>query len=228
MRLHIRVYRHHRGVCTESWLWEKNPLPHQGIKPTSAACRSNALPTGWHPCPQCGDSMNTFVTEVLLLLLLFWIGAPQHEALSVHSLPLRSQDSLLVRAPDSWSKGCEFKSQQGQPENFLLQSQLCVLALIRCPFHPPVTAVARKSTQSFCQKCRWQVTPKQAYTLDPSKSEWADYASVQARCGCLSGNELTRNSSGNPRLQLSQLTEPLWTDPGQKSEISLRELISTL
>ena len=27
---------------------------------------------------------------------------------------------------------------------------------------------------------RWQVTPKHAYTLDPTKSEWADYAAVQA------------------------------------------------
>ena len=29
------------------------------------------------------------------------------------------------------------------------------------------------------------------YTLDPSKSEWADYTAVQAECGNLSGNELT-------------------------------------
>ena len=26
------------------------------------------------------------------------------------------------------------------------------------PFHPRVTAVARNSPRSFCQKCRWQVT----------------------------------------------------------------------
>ena len=47
-----------------------------------------------------------------------------------------SRNSLLVRAPDSLSKGCEFKSRQKRRENFLLQSQLCVLTLIRCPFHP--------------------------------------------------------------------------------------------
>ena len=28
-----------------------------------------------------------------------------------------------------------------------------------------VTAVARKRSRSFCQKCRWQVTAKHAYTL---------------------------------------------------------------
>ena len=92
---------------------------------------------------------------------------------------------------------------------------------------PHVTAAARKRPWSFCQKYGWQVTPKHAYTLDPSKSEWADYAAVQAECGNLSGNELTPNSSGNTRLQSSQLTEPLWTNPGLKSGIILAELIST-
>ena len=76
-------------------------------------------------------------------------------------------------------------------------------------FHPLVTAVALKRPRSFCQKCRWQVTPKHAYILDPSKSEWVDYAAVQAECGTLSGNELTRNSSGNTRSQSSQLAELL-------------------
>ena len=47
---------------------------------------------------------------------------------------------------------------------------------------PPlrVTAVARERPRSFCQKCMWQVTPKHAYTLDPTESEWAVYAAVQA------------------------------------------------
>ena len=138
-----------------------------------------------------------------------------------------SWDSLLVRAPDSWSKDCEFEPWQEQRENFILQSQLCVLTLIRCPFHPCVTAVACKRPQSLCQKCRWQVTPKHAYTLDPTKSEWADYATVQAQCGNLSENELTCKPSGNTLSQSSQLAEPLWTDPGQKNKISVCKLIST-
>ena len=41
---------------------------------------------------------------------------------------------------------------------------LCWL-LFRYPFHPRVTAVARKRSRSFCQKCRWQVTAKHAYIL---------------------------------------------------------------
>ena len=46
-----------------------------------------------------------------------------------------------------------------------------MLTLIRRPFHPRVTAVARKRLRSFCQKCRWQVTPEHALTLDLTKSE---------------------------------------------------------
>ena len=135
--------------------------------------------------------------------------------------------SLLVRAADLWSPGCEFESWQEQRENFLLQSQLCELTLIWRPFHHCVTAVAHKRPQSFCWKCRWQVTPKYAYTLDQTKSEWADYATIQALCGNLSGNELMCNSWGNTWSQSFQITEPLWTDPGLKSGISVREQIST-
>ena len=104
-----------------------------------------------------------------------------------------------------------------------------MLTLFRCPFHPRVTAVARKRPRSFCHKCRWQVTPKHAYTFDPTKSKWADSATVQAQCGNPSGNELSHATwSGNIRPQSSQLTEPLWTDPGIKSGISVRELNSSV
>ena len=44
-------YEHCKRACTESWLWEKNPLPHQGIEPASAACQSESLPTEPHPSP---------------------------------------------------------------------------------------------------------------------------------------------------------------------------------
>ena len=37
--------------------------------------------------------------------------------------------------------------------------------LFRYPFHPRVTAVARKRSRSFCQKCRWQITAKHTCTL---------------------------------------------------------------
>ena len=42
------LYGHRKRVCTESWLWEKNALPHQGIEPASVlrlVLESDALPT---------------------------------------------------------------------------------------------------------------------------------------------------------------------------------------
>ena len=62
--------------------------------------------------------------------------------------------------------------------SFFLSPHLTFYA-VRCPFHPRVTAVARKRPRLFCKKCKWQVTPKHAYTFDSTKSERADYA-VQA------------------------------------------------
>ena len=63
------------------------------------------------------------------------------------------------------TKGCEFKSRQEWQENFLLQSQLWVLTLIWCLFHPQVTAVAHKRHRSFCQKCRGQITPEHLWPI---------------------------------------------------------------
>ena len=54
----------------------------------------------------------------------------------------------------------------------------------------------------------------------------ADCAAVMAQCGNLSRNELTRNLLGNTWPQLSQFTEPLWTDPGLRGGISVQEPIS--
>ena len=46
--------------------------------------------------------------------------------------------------------------------------------------------------------------------------------------GNLLGNELTRNSSGKTRPWSSQLAEPLWTDLGLGSAMSVCDLISTI
>ena len=51
MWLHNEVHGHCKRVCTESWLWVKNPLPHWGTEPGSVACQSDALPTELHPHP---------------------------------------------------------------------------------------------------------------------------------------------------------------------------------
>ena len=103
-----------------------------------------------------------------------------------------------------------------------------MLTCICCLFQPYVTAVAHTRPRSFCQKCKWQVTPKHANTLDPMKSELADYAAVYAQCGNLSQAKLKPPLTWNAQPQLSQLAEPLWTDPGLTSGNSVCKLISTL
>ena len=47
----------------------------------------------------------------------------------------------------------------------VFEHDMYVLTLISVSVPPRVTAVARKRPWSFCQKCRWQVTAKHAYTL---------------------------------------------------------------
>ena len=32
------LYGHRKRVCTGSYLWEKNPLPHRGLEPASVSC----------------------------------------------------------------------------------------------------------------------------------------------------------------------------------------------
>ena len=78
-----------------------------------------------------------------------------------------------------------------------------------------------KDPRSICQKCRWQVTPKHAYTVGSVESEWADYSGPGIVWEPIRGNEFSRNLSGNTQPQSSQLAESLWTDPGLKSGIGV-------
>ena len=56
MQLHTWVIQHRKKGCTESWLWEKHPLPHKRVKSASVCtwflfC-SDSLPTKLQPCPK--------------------------------------------------------------------------------------------------------------------------------------------------------------------------------
>ena len=141
---------------------------------------------------------------------------------------MESWDSLLVECRTHDQKVASSNPGRSSGRIFFCRVNFACWFLFGVRSTPRVTAVTCKRPRSFCQKCRWQVKLKHAYTLDPTKLEWADYATVQAQCGNQSGNELTCNWSGNTQSQSSQLAEPLWTDPGIKSGISVRKLISTL
>ena len=70
-------------------------------------------------------------------------------------LERRTRDWKVAGSNPCWNGGRIFFSRV---------DSLCWL-LFRYPFHPRVTTVARKKSRSFCQRCRWQVTAKHAYTL---------------------------------------------------------------
>ena len=70
-------------------------------------------------------------------------------------LERRTRDRKVAGVNPCWGGGRIFFSRV----NFL-----CWL-LFRYPFHPRVTAAARKRPRSSCQKRRWQVATKHAYTL---------------------------------------------------------------
>ena len=75
------------------------------------------------------------------------------------SLSLKwSGDSSVVRASDSWSKVPGSSPGRSGGRIFFSRVNFLCWHLFRYPFHPRVTAVARKRSRLFYQKCRWQVT----------------------------------------------------------------------
>ena len=83
------------------------------------------------------------------------IAPPPQGAGIAQWLEHRTRDWKVAGSNPCWNGGRIFFSRV---------DFLCWL-LFRYPFHPRVTTVARKKSRSFCQKCRWQVTAKHAYTL---------------------------------------------------------------
>ena len=81
-----------KRVCSESWFWEKNPLPHRGIEPTSAACRSNTLATELYPHP---SSLCTYIRS--------------STAISARGEERRSAQRLPVLGPQPYRVGYRVK-----------------------------------------------------------------------------------------------------------------------
>ena len=81
-----------------------------------------------------------------------------------HSPTYKLWDTLFLFRTHDWKVAGSNPCWNGGRIFFSRVDFLCWL-LFRYPFHPRVTTVARKKSRSFCQKCRWQVTAKHAYTL---------------------------------------------------------------
>ena len=89
--------RQRKIVSTESWRWEKNLVLHQGIKPASAACQSDA----WHSicfnyiffCPLhdiLAKCLRTCIHVTPLSVLTIWFGSSHHEIWQEHTLECQS------------------------------------------------------------------------------------------------------------------------------------------
>ena len=84
---------------------------------------------------------------------------------NLHHMNWSGDSSVLERRTrGDWKVAGSSPRRSGGRIFFSRVNFLCWL-LFRYPFHPRVTAVARKRSLSFCQKCRWQVTAKLAFTL---------------------------------------------------------------
>ena len=93
------------------------------------------------------------------------VDVKQHEIKNKKQRPLGAGIAQwLERRTRDWKVAGSNPCRNGGRIFFSRVDFLCWL-LFRYPFHPRVTTVARKKSRSFCQKCRWQVTAKHAYTL---------------------------------------------------------------
>ena len=179
MRLHTGMYGHRKRVCIESWLWEKNPLPHRGIELASAACPSDSPPTELHPHPCCYCDCCCFFHSCWCDRR-DWLGVKTQwhcDDLFLHLVLWmeRSRDSLLVRAPDSGSKTAgSSPGRSGGRMFFSRVNSVCWLL-----FGVRSISCYRSGTyKTLVILLKVQMTgyTTHAYTLDPAKSESADCA----------------------------------------------------
>ena len=134
-------------------------LLHQPV--AQSAQRSVSTPLRWivknavskasHSCRiTCEHSESARERYIKAVIIIIMLGAG-----IAQWLEHRTRDWKVAGSNPCWNGGRIFFSRV---------DFLCWL-LFRYPFHPRVTTVARKKSRSFCQKCRWQVTAKHAYTL---------------------------------------------------------------
>ena len=124
--------------------------------------------------PVLSVSLSSLYVYIYILFCLCHCPPSIHPVLSVSVSTLYmsyfvcvtgGRDSSVVRVLDTWLKVTGFKSLQEWQEIFFSSISFLCWLVFWYRLHPCVTTVARKRSQSFCQKCRWQVTAKHAYTL---------------------------------------------------------------
>ena len=102
-----------------------------------------------------------------------------------------------------------------------------MLTPIRCLFHPTLLQWHLKDPSHSAKSAGGSLHLNTHTAMTQQSRSGLTMPLFRHSVGTYQGNERTCNLSGNIQPQLSQLTEPLWSDPCIKSGISVRELIST-
>ena len=128
MQLHTGAYGHHRRVSTESWLWEKRPLPHRGMESASAAWRSDILPMSYIPTPMpikaARETTTLFSFSCLGICLRVQPKTHAHDFFLWFSEGLDSKFNVYSRL--------EVKVQHGAKINKDKTSELCEVPVSKC------------------------------------------------------------------------------------------------
>ena len=142
----------HTAIST--WQSEKHKYCHDNQSEKYKYCHDRkAQVLSW----QCQKSTSTVmsITKAQNNTINAYINTKAFQGAGIAQwLEHRTRDWKVAGSNPCWNGGRTFFSRV---------DFLCWL-LFRYPFHPCFTTVARKKSRSFCQKCRWQVTAKHAYT----------------------------------------------------------------
>ena len=103
-----------KRVFTENWLWEKNPLPHLGIEPASAAWRFEALPVSYIP-----TSKQAFLLKEQPVQLHIQIpfSSPNHHHFQ-DKYWLANYHEMPGKRPTSWNPTSLLRPQHQSAKNY--------------------------------------------------------------------------------------------------------------
>ena len=156
--MYLSIHIKYVGVITDGSTWKSN---------------SETLRTARNQCLRGTIARGTVEPDLLTYLIVFQpselLSSTVHRRLFIFTVT-QSFSGLLqaIHFHCRWvifgRSRCSISGRSGGAIFFSRVNFLCWL-LLRYPFHPRVTAEARKRTLSFCKKCRWKATAKFGYTL---------------------------------------------------------------
>ena len=146
----------HRSVRLSSFSLSQSATQRHSLRCDVWHCGNTDVPSETRTTNHCCACRKLFLYRPSLEFIMLFVDKVVVKGAGIAQwLERRTRDWKVAGSNPCWNGGRIFFSRV---------DFLCWL-LFRYPFHPRVTTVARKKSRSFCQKCRWQVTAKHAYTL---------------------------------------------------------------